>query len=68
MDAFLKINSEGTAILMVTHDSKVASKCERVLYILDGEIKGELNLGKYDPNSAREREQQVAKWLNGLGW
>lgn len=68
MDAFLKINSEGTAILMVTHDSKVASKCERVLYILDGEIKGELNLGKYNSDNAREREQKVAGWLTGLGW
>ena len=68
MDAFLKINREGTAILMVTHDSKVASKCERVLYILDGEIKGEIKLGKYDVEKEKEREQRVAEWLSGLGW
>ncbi|RKM61249.1 ABC transporter ATP-binding protein [Butyrivibrio sp. CB08] len=68
MDAFLKINSEGTSILMVTHDSRVASKCERVLYILDGEIRGELNLGKYDASMERDREQQTARWLESLGW
>ncbi|MCR5105733.1 MAG: ABC transporter ATP-binding protein, partial [Eubacterium sp.] len=48
MDAFLGINREGTTIMMVTHDSKVASMCERILYMLDGEIKGELKLGKYE--------------------
>ncbi len=68
MDAFLKINREGTSILMVTHDGKVASKCERVLYILDGEIKGELRLGKYDHSKEREREQETLHWLEGLGW
>ena len=68
IDAFLKINEEGTSILMVTHDSKVASKCQRILYILDGQIKGELNLGKYQLNKEKEREQQVAEWLSSLGW
>ena len=68
IDAFIKINEEGTSILMVTHDSKVASKCQRILYILDGQIKGELNLGKYQLNKEKEREQQVAEWLSSLGW
>lgn len=68
MDSFLQINKEGTSILMVTHDSKVASKCERILYILDGEIKGELMLGKYDVTTEREREQETIQWLESLGW
>ena len=68
MDAFLKINNEGTAILMVTHDSKVASKCGRILYILDGEIKGELKLGQFDEAHEKEREQFVTRWLTALGW
>jgi len=68
MDAFLRINSEGTAVLMVTHDSKVASKCGRILYILDGEIKGELKLGQFDESREKEREQFVTRWLTDLGW
>lgn len=68
MDSFLQINKEGTSILMVTHDSKVASKCERILYILDGEIKGELMLGKYDVTTERKREQETIQWLESLGW
>ena len=45
IDSFLKINKGGVTILMVTHDSKVALKCDRVLYILDGKLRGELELG-----------------------
>ena len=68
IDAFLRINRKGEAILMVTHDSRIASRCERVLYILDGEIKGELELGKYVPEDSRSREQKTARWLEGMGW
>ncbi|MGN0583945.1 MAG: hypothetical protein ACI4JD_00680 [Ruminococcus sp.] len=40
MAEFEKLNSEGTTILMVTHDSKVAAACSRVLYLMDGRICG----------------------------
>lgn len=68
MDAFLEINREGTTIMMVTHDSKVASMCERILYLLDGEIKGELILGKYTEKEARVRELRTSDWLESMGW
>lgn len=51
MQAFLKLNRAGTSILMVTHDSRVASRCERILYLLDGKIRGELSLGKESGHS-----------------
>ncbi|NLD87440.1 MAG: ABC transporter ATP-binding protein [Clostridiales bacterium] len=68
IEAFLTINREGTSILMVTHDSKNAGVCERILYMLDGEIKGELNLGKYTDDDAREREKRTSRWLEEMGW
>lgn len=68
MDAFLGINREGTTMMMVTHDSKVASMCERILYMLDGEIKGELKLGKYEEADGRNREQRTVNWLSRMGW
>ena len=68
MDAFLEINREGTTIMMVTHDSRVASMCERILYLLDGEIQGEFKLGKYNEKDGREREQKVVEWLSYMGW
>lgn len=66
--AFLQLNMEDTTILMVTHDSKIASRCERILYILDGEIRGELVLGKWKADGDREREQKVKDWLGSMGW
>lgn len=47
---------------------RIGGKCQSILYILDGQIKGELNLGKYQLNKEKEREQQVAEWLSSLGW
>lgn len=68
MDAFTEINRDGTTIMMVTHDAGVASMCERILYLLDGEIRGELALGKYNEKDGREREQRTMEWLGTMGW
>lgn len=48
MNELIRINNEGTTIMLVTHDVKVAAKCKKVLYIVDGNIKGEYNLGEND--------------------
>ncbi len=69
MEQFIKINQEGTSVMMVTHDSKVAAKCKRVIYIVDGNIKGEISLGEYRSDSeVRDRERKVNNWLLELGW
>lgn len=69
MEELSKLNSEGTTVMLVTHDVKVAAKCTRVLYIVDGNIKGEYNLNRYE-NAAqmRERERLLNNWLLELGW
>lgn len=33
---------KGSAVVMVTHDERVAAKCHRIIYLLDGHIKGEI--------------------------
>ena len=64
-----KINKEGTTIMLVTHDSKVAAKSDRVLYIEDGCIKGEMALGKFNEETElRERERKLSGWLLEMGW
>lgn len=69
MEELTRINAEGTSILLVTHDMKVASKCERVLYIEDGNIKEEYHLGKWtDGMDAKKRERELNEWLLKLGW
>lgn len=69
MDQLAKLNREGTTIMMVTHDAKVACKCSRVLYIVDGNIKGEFNLGTYiNKADLEKRERTLSNWLMELGW
>lgn len=69
MEELNRINRDGTSILLVTHDMKVAAKCERVLYIEDGNIRAEMNLGKRTHTQEdRARERELNDWLIKLGW
>lgn len=64
-----RINEEGTTIMLVTHDMRVAAKSDRVLYIEDGNIKGEYTFGKYKAGEdVRERERKLSNWLMEMGW
>lgn len=69
MEELNQINREGTSILLVTHDMKVAARCERVLYIEDGNIREEIELGKWEQTQDfRARERTLNDWLIKLGW
>lgn len=71
-----RLNDEGTTIMLVTHDMKVAAKCSRIIYIVDGNIKGELKFGKLEQDDAvsdneaqiKDRERKLNSWLNDMGW
>lgn len=64
-----RMNAEGTTIMLVTHDMKVAAKSDRVLYIEDGNIKGELRFGKWNQSSdTKERERKISSWLIEMGF
>lgn len=68
IDILADINQSGTTILLVTHDVKVAVRTERVLYMMDGNIIGELQLGKYrkENNDSKDREELLAMWLKKM--
>jgi len=72
MEMLNRINEEGTTIMLVTHDMKVAANCSRILYIVDGNIKGELKLEKGDTSCSetgkKDRERKVNNWLSDMGW
>ncbi|MGL6202370.1 MAG: ABC transporter ATP-binding protein [Lachnospiraceae bacterium] len=69
MDEIIRVNREGTAVLLVTHDVRVAAKCDRVLYIVDGNINGEFQLDKFEgTGSLKERERKLNNWLMDMGW
>lgn len=64
-----RINAEGTTVMLVTHDMKVAAKSDRVLYIEDGNIKGEISFGKLGENGEiKERERRISNWLMEMGF
>ena len=72
----IKANEAGTTILMVTHSEKVASSSDRIIYLMDGDIQGELKLGKVREQSGNsdgreemmQRERKLRKWLDEMGW
>lgn len=68
MDEIVKLNEEGTTVMMVTHDAKVAAKCKRVLYIVDGNIKGEYVAPDDKTLSSTDKERKLNTWLMDLGW
>lgn len=66
MEELAKLNEEATTIMLVTHDSKIAAKCTRVLFIVDGNIKGEYDVDV--TSSLRDREPALNNWLMEMGW
>jgi putative ABC transport system ATP-binding protein len=67
LDVFSKLHSEGQSIIMVTHDKKTALRGNRVLYVRDGKIYGECDLGSYT-QSDEEREATLNCFLMEMGW
>ena len=66
MKELAKLNEDGTTVMLVTHDAKVAAGCSRVLFIVDGNIKGEYNINR--EQSQRDRERALNNWLLEMGW
>ena len=65
----VKANREGTSVMMVTHSEKVASCSERVIFLVDGNIEGELKLGKMQSeDEIPVRERKLRNWLQERDW
>ena len=67
LDTLTTFNKEGQSIIMVTHDIVSARRGNRILYLKDGEIAGELDLGRY-VSGDRERHTALRDFLGGMGW
>ncbi len=66
MGLLAEINKDGTAILLVTHDVKVAARAERVLFMKDGKITSELPLHKYSGRNRETRETKLLTQMSAL--
>ncbi|MDE6759475.1 MAG: ATP-binding cassette domain-containing protein [Lachnospiraceae bacterium] len=67
LELFAGIHAEGQTILMVTHDREAALYGNRILYLEDGRIRGELCLSLYqDKDSGRKKK--LEQWLVEMRW
>jgi len=67
MDIFSKINEAGTAVMLVTHDAKVAARTERIMFMRDGAIVSELSLPKFTGTDMDGRIEQITVKMREVG-
>ena len=67
LDILSKLYKEGQSIIMVTHDKKSALRANRVIYLKDGQIFGDCNLGTYEEENT-ERAAKLDEFLLEMGW
>lgn len=70
MDIINNINEDGTTVILVTHDAKVAARASRIIYLIDGSIHSELVLGAFKGEAAQTayRERRLGNWLEKQGF
>ena len=67
LDTLTKFNEQGQSVVMVTHDMRSARRGNRILYLKDGVIMGECNLGKYSHGDIA-RHEKLSAFLKDMGW
>jgi len=67
LDVMTDINAQGQSIIMVTHDMKTARRANRILYLKDGVIIDELNIGTYVGDD-EIRHHKLREFLERMGW
>ncbi|WP_288226535.1 ABC transporter ATP-binding protein [uncultured Enterococcus sp.] len=63
MDILLHINEQGTTVVLVTHDVKVAAQSEQVFFMEDGQINEEVYLGKYIGQNLEKRMEIINSYM-----
>lgn len=68
LDTLTRFNEKGQSIVMVTHDMRSARRGNRILYLKDGVILGECDLGRYTLADDMARQEKLASFLTEMGW
>ncbi len=78
LDILSDLNQEGQSIVMVTHTVKAAERANRVIYLADGVITDEVDLGPFlgdykdeanpEKEKAVERHRRLKDFLSDMGW
>lgn len=67
LDTLTRFNEQGQSVVMVTHDMRSARRGNRILYLKDGVILGECDLGRY-VHGDRTRHEKLSDFLKEMGW
>ena len=67
LDTLTRFNEQGQSVVMVTHDMRSARRGNRILYLKDGVILGECQLGRYVHGDS-QRHQKLSAFLQDMGW
>lgn len=67
LDVLTQVHQNGQSIVMVTHDLRSARRGNRILYLKDGVVCGECNLGTYISGD-RARHDKLTAFLKEMGW
>lgn len=68
LNAFSELNQAGQSIIVVTHDLNTALRGNRILYVKDGVICGELALTAYADDKGSARKAKLQQFLGEMGW
>lgn len=66
MELFTAINKDGTSILLVTHDAKVAARADKAYFMKDGEIISELFMDKYNEENLELRTEKIITKMTNI--
>ena len=67
LDVLTRFHKSGQTIVRVTHDMRSARRGNRILYLKDGVITGELELGAYQSGDG-QRHERLRGFLQEMGW
>jgi len=67
LDLLTESNQQGQSVVMVTHDITSAFRGNRILYLKDGVIHGELDLGPFEGYDETRRDV-LRGFLADMGW
>ncbi|BBF42701.1 cell division transporter, ATP-binding protein FtsE [Lachnospiraceae bacterium KM106-2] len=67
LNTLSEVNRQGQSVIMVTHDLKSARRGNRIIYLKDGVICGECQLGEYIPGD-KDRHTRLKAFLTEMGW
>lgn len=67
LDTLTRFNERGQSVVMVTHDMRSARRGNRILYLKDGVILGECDLGRYTHGDS-QRHKKLSGFLHDMGW